>query len=148
VDEIDRGILNEIQSDFPIVVRPFEEIGKRFGLEEEEVIRRIGALKKEGVVRRIGGNFNSRRLDFASTLCAARVPEDKVEQFVSVVNGYPGVTHNYRRIGPYNVWFTLIARDKDLITEILSEIASRTGVKDILDLPALKTFKIKVDFEL
>jgi DNA-binding Lrp family transcriptional regulator len=83
---------------------------------------------------------------FRSTLCAARVPKDKIEQFVAVVNTYPGVTHNYEREGDYNIWFTLIASSKKKISQILAEISRKTGVKEILNLPALKTFKIAVDF--
>jgi len=100
------------------------------------------------VIRRIGASFNSRRLSFSSTLCAARVPEDRIREFVSVVNEYQGVTHNYRRNGTYNIWFTLIARDRERVSAILEEIALRTRISDILDLPAVRTFKIKVDFEV
>ena len=32
------------------------------------------------------------------------------------------------------------------IDQILAEISRKTGVKEILNLPALKTFKIAVDF--
>jgi len=148
MDQLDKGILNEIQSDFPISERPYREIAARLGLEEDEVIRRVGTLKAEGVIRRIGASFNSRRLSFSSTLCAARVPEDRIREFVSVVNEYQGVTHNYRRNGTYNIWFTLIARDRERVSAILEEIAVRTRISDILDLPAVRTFKIKVDFEV
>jgi DNA-binding Lrp family transcriptional regulator len=148
MDAEDKGLLNEIQSDFPVSERPYLLIAERLGLDEDEVIRRVGALKAEGVIRRIGASFNSSRLSFSSTLCAARVPEDRLRQFVSVVNEYPGVTHNYRRNGPYNIWFTLIAKDHDVISAILQEIADKTGVSDILDLPAVRTFKIKVNFEV
>lgn len=51
----------------------------------------------EGIIREIGGNFHSNRLNFKSTLRAAKVPENKLDLFVAVVNGYPGVTHNYLR---------------------------------------------------
>jgi DNA-binding Lrp family transcriptional regulator len=148
MDDVDRGILNEIQTDFPITQRPYLEIAKRLSLSEGEVIDRVSNLKYEGVIRRIGGNFNSRSLDFTSTLCAARVPQEKLDRFVSVVNSYPGVTHNYRRLGEYNVWFTLIAQNRQAIEEILKSIAADTGIEDILDLPGEKTYKIRVDFEL
>lgn len=148
MDQLDKGILNEIQSDFPISERPYRVIAARLGLEEDEVIRRVGTLKEEGVIRRIGASFDSRRLSFSSTLCAARVPEDRIREFVSVVNQYQGVTHNYRRNGPYNIWFTLIARDRERVSSILAEIVVKTRIGDILDLPAVRTFKIKVDFEV
>ena len=73
MDDKDRAILNEIQSDFPISSRPYHEVGKRMGLSEPEVLERVKKLKTDGVIRRIGGNFDSRRLNFRSTLCAAKV---------------------------------------------------------------------------
>jgi len=148
VDDIDRAILNEIQSDFPITPRPFYELGKRLNLTEYEVIERVESLKSGGVVRRIGGNFNSKMLDFTSTLCAAKVPEKKINRFVEVVNSYPGVTHNYLRNHEYNVWFTFIAPNMPDIDNTLKEISDETGVIEIRNLPALRVFKIKVDFEV
>ena len=148
MDEIDKQILNVIQSDFPIESRPFRALGAHLQLAEEEVLSRIRQLKQEGVIRRIGGNFHSARLNFVSTLCAARVPEDRLERFVELVNRIPGVTHNYLRNHGYNVWFTFIAEDMDHIDRCLKRIARETGIGEILNLPAQKMFKIKVDFEL
>jgi DNA-binding Lrp family transcriptional regulator len=148
MDDKDRAILNEIQSDFPISSRPYHEVGKRTGLSESEVFERVRGLKSEGIIRRIGGNFDSRRLNFTSTLCAARVPEVDVEGFVQVVNTYPGVTHNYLRNHGYNVWFTFIAPSMSHIEDALDEISHATGVTEIVNLPAVKRFKIKVDFEV
>jgi DNA-binding Lrp family transcriptional regulator len=148
MDDVDRAIVNEIQSDFPITPRPYHELGKRFQLSEAEVLERLKRLKAEGVIRRIGGNFNSKSLDFTSTLCAAKVPEEKLDRFVEVVNSYPGVTHNYLRNHKYNVWFTFIAQNVHLIEKALKEISGATGVNEIINLPAVKQFKIKVDFEV
>ena len=36
LDEIDKSILNEIQSDFPIEARPYLALGKRLGLSEAD----------------------------------------------------------------------------------------------------------------
>jgi DNA-binding Lrp family transcriptional regulator len=148
MDDTDKKILNEIQSDFPISSRPFHDLGKRLGLPEADVFERIRRLKEVGIIRRIGGNFHSGRLNFTSTLCAAKVPEEKIEDFVDIVNQYPGVTHNYLRNHEYNIWFTFIAEDMAYIESALEKISEETGVKDILNLPAVKTFKIKVDFEV
>lgn len=148
MDEKDKAILNEIQSDFPIHPRPYREMGKRLGLSEKEVLDRVKGMKEEGIIRRIGGNFNSKNLNYSSTLCAAKVPEGKLEEFVTVVNRYPGVTHNYLRNHPYNIWFTFIAPDMTQIDNALRDIADETGIKEIRSLPAVKTFKIKVDFEI
>ena len=148
MDDIDKSILNEIQSDFPITSRPYHELGKRLKLSEPKVIERIKRLKEEGIIRRIGGNFQSGHLNFTSTLCAAKVLEEKIGHFVEVVNRYPGVTHNYLRNHAYNIWFTFIAEDMAYIDNALRDISEETGVSELLNLPAVKMFKIKVDFEV
>ncbi|MEW6266175.1 MAG: AsnC family transcriptional regulator [Thermodesulfobacteriota bacterium] len=146
LDETDRIILNQIQSDFPLDPEPYEVLGRRIGLSGEEVLTRVRRMRANGVIRRIGGNFYSNMLGYASTLCAARVPEDKVAAFVECVNQYEGVTHNYRRDHDLNIWFTFIAPSLEDIERGLAEIAAATGVQEIYNLPAVKTFKIKVDF--
>lgn len=147
MDAIDKKILDLIQTDFPLDSRPFARIGEQFGLTEAEALARVRALKNKGIIRRIGANFQSRKLGWTSTLCAAQVPKDNLDQFVAEVNRHSGVTHNYLRRHAYNVWFTLIAPGVDKIREILADITAKTGI-EILNLPAEKTFKIKVDFSM
>ncbi len=146
MDRSSRLILNEIQRNFPITHRPYLALARKLHLREKEVLERVRILKEAGIIRRIGASFSARAVGFSSTLCAARVPQRKVAEFVAVVNRYPGVTHNYEREGEYNIWFTLIAPSRKRIHQILREISRKTGVKEILNLPALKTFKIAVDF--
>ena len=145
LDDLDRAILNEIQSHFPIESRPYAEVGRRVGASEAEVLARVAQMTDAGIIRRLGANFTSRKLGYTSTLCAARVPEEKLDHFVALVNRYPGVTHNYLRRHHYNVWFTLIAESTARLDEILKEISAASGV-EVLSFPAQEVFKIKVDF--
>jgi DNA-binding Lrp family transcriptional regulator len=147
-DDVDKAILNRIQSDFPITSRPYRTIAEDLGLSEGEVLKRVSRLKASGIIRRIGGNFTPEKLGFVSTLCAAKVPEDKISQFAEVVNRYPGVTHNYRRENTFNIWFTFIAPSMDEINTSLKQIAAETGVTDILNLPATRVFKIRAEFQV
>jgi len=146
MDGIDRKLLNYIQRNFPLTPEPYKEIGREMGLAEEEVVRRIKGLKERNIIHRIGASMNSRSIGMVGSLCAARVPEGQVKHFVEVVNSNPGVTHNYRRRHPYNVWFTLTAESQQEINEILEQVRKKTGVKDIVNLPSLRIFKIQVQF--
>ena len=148
LDDTDKAIINRIQSEFPITSRPFLSVAEELGLTEEQVLERVARMKKEGIIRRIGGNFVPGKLGFVSTLCAARVPEDKIDRFAEVVNRYTGVTHNYQRDNHYNVWFTFISPSMDEIEANLKQIAAETGVNDILNLPATRVFKIKAQFDV
>jgi DNA-binding Lrp family transcriptional regulator len=148
IDDTDRRILNRIQSDFPITKRPYAYIADGLGLSESEVIQRVRKLKAAGIIRRIGANFVPGRLGYVSTLCAAKVPPEKVEAFTAVVNRHSGVTHNYLRENSYNIWFTFIAPSRQEIRENLAQIAAETGITDILNLPATHVFKIKAQFDV
>ena len=144
----DKTILNRIQSDFPIAPRPYEIIAQELNLTEEQVLRRVRALRAAGIIRRIGGNFVPHKVGFVSTLCAAKVPEDRIDAFAAVVNRYAGVTHNYQRENAFNVWFTFIAPSREEIAQNLAKISLETGVTTILNLPATKVFKIRAQFDV
>lgn len=148
IDPTDRAIINRIQSEFPMTSRPFSTIAEELSLTEKEVIQRVRHLKQIGLIRRIGGNFVPGKLDHVSTLCAARVDENRVAEFAETVNRYPGVTHNYQRDGEYNIWFTFIAPSREEIEANLEAISKDTGITDILNLPATHVFKIKAEFKV
>ncbi len=148
LDTTDKLILNRIQSDFPITRNPYGTIADELELSEDDVLKRLTALKERGIIRRIGGNFVPEKVGFVSTLCAARVPEDKIDLFAETVNAYPGVTHNYMRENEFNVWFTFISPSREEIEKNLADISNKTGVKGILNLPATRVFKIKAHFDL
>ena len=145
MDDRDRDLLNAIQAGFPVESHPYRLIGAKIDMGETEVMARIQGLRTEGIIRRFGASIDSRRLGFVSTLCAAKVPQDRFEAFVEVVGACPGVTHNYERKHEYNVWFTLIASSLEEKEHILDDLIRETGI-EILELPATRIFKIRVDF--
>ncbi len=146
MDSRDRELLNLIQAEFPVEPHPYMVLAEKLGMDQEEVLARIANLKRQGIIRRIGASINSRRVGFVSTLLAAQVPEEKFESFVQTVNSCPGVTHNYERKHTYNVWFTLIAPSQTEKERIIRGLIERTGI-EILELPATRIFKIRVDFK-
>lgn len=148
MDDIDKKILNLLQKEFPLVERPFLAVAEKCGIDEEEVIKRIEGMKKEGTIRRIGAVFERTKLGRVSTLCAAHVPEDRKDHFVRVVNAYAGVTHNYRRDHAYNIWFTVNAADRKEIESFLLSLKEETGVADILEMTATRRFKINASFDV
>ena len=147
LDAIDKKLLDIIQSGFPLVSRPYAELGDRLGISEEEAFNRTRSLKERGIIRRIGANFQSSKLGFVSTLCAAKVPAAAMEDFTARLNAEEGVTHNYEREHEFNIWFTLISPSREEERKILSRLMEETGI-EIINLPATKLFKIKVDFRM
>ena len=147
LDAVDKKILGMIQSGFPLASRPYAAIGEEAGISEAEALARVRAMRQCGVIRRVGANFQSRKVGYHSTLCGAKVPPEKLDAFIAAVNAEPGVTHNYLRDHAYNVWFTYIAPSEKHVADALEGLSRYTGV-GIVNLPAKKLYKIKVDFQM
>jgi len=148
MDDIGRKILGTIQSGFPLSRRPYRDLSDLLGFSEEEILGRVKNLKEDGIIRRIGGSLDSHLLGFTTTLCAAKVPDNRIGLFVEEVNKYPGVTHNYLRDHEYNIWFTLVVSDQGEVDRLIGEIIQSTGVEELITLPATRAFKVSADFEI
>jgi DNA-binding Lrp family transcriptional regulator len=148
MDDSDRKILVEIQNGFPLVDRPFKDLGDLLGMSEAEVISRISSLHDLGIVRRIGPILDIRRLGYSGVLVAVKVPVEGAGQVAAAIDEYEEVSHNYLRpdASGYNLWFTLSA-SAERIEEILAEIRSNSGLKTMI-LPTEKIFKIGVKFDI
>ena len=144
--EIEKRLLNIIQSNFPITSKPFENLAAQLGLSESAVIDLIKDLKRRRIIRRIGAIFDLQKLGYKSTLCAMKIPSERLDEVADIVNSYSGVTHNYGREHEFNLWFTLIAENEKELIETIEEIKAKTGEHTILNLPAINLFKINVDF--
>jgi DNA-binding Lrp family transcriptional regulator len=147
VDELDRKLLKLLQNNLPITPEPYKDLALSLHIDQKEVLYRVKKLKEKGIIRRIGGVFDSRKLGYKSTLCAMSVPRERLREVKEIVNSYPGVTHNYLREHSLNMWFTLIEPSQEKLERTISEISQKTGLP-VRNLPALRLFKIKVEFQI
>lgn len=139
-------LLDLIQEDLPIDPRPYLRLAERLGATEEEVLAELGALCDEGILRDLSPVLNPKALGSVTTLCCLSVPPDRLEEVATLVSAYEEVTHNYEREHEMNLWFTLVAPSRARIDEILTEVADRTGLGPIHDLPARRVFKLRAVF--
>ena len=148
MDKMDKEILIDIQWTFPLVLRPYSEIAKKFRVSDEEIMQRLGALKENGIVRQLSAIFDTRRLGYKSALVAMAIDPEKLEHVANQINRHPGVSHNYERNHEYNLWFTLaVPPSSDLKSEI-DKFSKLSGIKKSRLLPTIKLFKIGVKLEM
>jgi DNA-binding Lrp family transcriptional regulator len=149
MDLDDRRILNVIQTRFPPTREPYRAIGQELGLEEADVIRRIGVLKRKHVVRQISAIFDTRRLGYKTSLVAMAFPSEKLHKGALHINRHPGVSHNYAREGHhFNLWFTLAVPPHESLEDTIAEMARKTGATETRLLPVIRFFKIGVNFDM
>jgi len=148
MDDRDKRLLNVIQADFPLVSRPFQDLGKPLQLAEAEVIDRIAALKKQRIIRQISAIFDTRSLGYRSSLVAMRVPPEKLEAAAAVVNSHPGVSHNYKRNHAFNLWFTLAVPPTSDLEWTVQHLHAMAGADSTRILPTLRLFKIGMQLDM
>lgn len=148
MDDLDRRLLNRIQSDFPLVARPFEELGQPLGISEADVVARMRALKAGRIVRQISAIFDTKSLGYQSSLVAMRIDPARITEAARIVNEHPGVTHNYERDHQYNLWFTIAVpptSDLEAVVQRIHELA-RAEVTRVMY--TLRLFKIGVNLDM
>jgi len=148
LDTTDRRILDLIQRHFPLVARPFKLIAERAATTEADVIQRLARLKQAGLVREICAVFDAERLGYRSTLAAMAVEPTRLDEVAAIVSAHPGVSHNYERTHEFNLWFTLTVAAERSIEREIGRLVHDAQVVDFLILPAIRRFKIGVDFDL
>jgi siroheme decarboxylase len=150
LDELDKRLLNLMQSSFPIARRPYAEVAVAAGISEQEVIARVRHLLDERIIRQVTPIFDTRALGYSSMLVAAKVDPENPWRAANVINEHPGVSHNYLRSHEFNIWFTIATEPNsplglDGTLEVLGRIA---GAESIRQLPTLRLFKIRMDLEM
>ncbi len=146
MDEIDKKLLKSTQDGIPIVSEPFKQIAKELALPEEEALRRMDKLLKEGVIRRFGASIGHRAIGItANAMCTWNVPDEKVETVGAIMAGFPEVTHCYERPRfpdwRYNLFTMIHAYSRDECEKIAREISIATGIKDYSILFSEREFK-------
>jgi len=150
LDELDRQLLNLMQGKFPLHPRPYAQVGKLAGVNEDDVLARIVRLIDERIIRQVTPIFDTRALGYSSMLVAAKVDAENPHRPAQIINSHPGVSHNYLRNHEFNLWFTIATEPDsklglDGTLEVLQEL---TGAESVRQLPTLTLFKINMDLEM
>lgn len=140
------ALLNGWQRGFPLVPRPYAEIGMRTGLAEEQVLDALRGWLADGKASRVGVVFAPRAAG-ASTLAAMQVPPGDLERVASLVSAQPEVNHNYEREHALNLWFVATAPSPAALEAALARIGAQGGL-DVLSLPMVEEFHIDLGFDI
>ena len=147
-DEIDKALLTEVQKAFPVDHRPFQVLGEKLGISEQECLERISRLKATKVIRQLSAIFDTRAIGYQSTLAAMKVDTSRVDEAAEIVNQHPGVSHNYKRNDPFNIWFTVAVPPSDSLEQVVNILHALAKAEETIILPTLRLYKIGVKLDL
>jgi DNA-binding Lrp family transcriptional regulator len=145
---LESAVLNTIQNGVPLEESPFQRIATDLDASEEEVIQTVARLKSQNIIRNISGIFNGESLGFHLSLVAFKVAEDEIEHAAKYISSHPGVSHNYLRRHPYNIWFTLAVENSESFEDMVALIAKKAHALDYLIMRNEKLLKIGLKLQI
>ncbi len=150
LDDIDKRLMNVLQSEFPLTPEPFAGLASKTELPLDEVLQRTQRLLDGRIIREITPIFDTRALGYSSMLVAAKVDTEHPQRAAKIINSHPGVSHNYLRTHEFNLWFTIATPpDSELgLQGTLEVLQEKTGAESIRQLPTLQLFKINMNLEM
>ena len=146
IDETDKRIIQLIQGDIPLDVRPFALLAEKLGMEEGELIDRVKSLQQRGIIRRFGATLRHQEAGFsANAMVAWMVPEERIEEVGSAMAAFREVTHCYerqpRKDWKYNLYTMIHGDSEEQCYRIAEKMSAKTGMPDYVLLFSEREFK-------
>lgn len=134
---IEKKIISLVQADIPVTERPFLEIAKQIGVEEQVVLEVLRNLQENGTIRRFGVTIRHQISGYeANAMVAWQVDEDRIDKVGKLMAAFEGVSHCYRRDPapdkdwPYNLYTMIHAKTVKECYKMAEAMSTLTSVKN------------------
>jgi len=131
LSELDRQLLLEIQTGFPLSATPYRDVADAIGADVDEVLAAVERLREDGCIKRIGCVVNHIATGFDNNCMVVwDVPDDQLDEVGERVGELPYVTLCYHRPRrpeqdwQYNLFTMIHGRDADAVDEKIDELAT------------------------
>lgn len=133
--DLEKKIIALLQTDIPVVKRPFLEMAEKIGITEDEFMTVLKDLDSRGMIRRFGATLKHQKSGYkANAMVAWKVAEDRVEKTGSIMETFREITHCYRRNPApgwkYNLYTMVHAATEDDCYAIVKKISQAVGEDD------------------
>lgn len=146
MDDIDRLIINTLQTGFPICDSPYRQVAETLGISETELLTRLQVLLANGTLTRFGPLYNAEQMGGALTLAAVKAPLERFDETANTINAFPEVAHNYARGHELNMWFVIATETPEQQQRTISAIEQQTGLT-VYNMPKLKEYFVNLNLK-
>ena len=145
---IDRAVINALQSDMPLIDRPFDLMSTELDINAGEFLDHCRALLQRGIMRRFSASVNQYQLGFkANAMSCWKAAKSTVNAAGKRIATFPEVSHCYERqtntLWPYNLFAMVHANNKKQCLEIIDKIESEAGLDGHKHINLFSTREIK-----
>ena len=130
LSEKEKKVLKSLIEGISLSKRPFYEIGKKLGLEENEVLKITKNLLERKIIRRIGITLRHNLAGVeGNAMVAWKVPEEKIEEIGKYLASFSYISHCYIRKTyedwNYNLYTMIHGKDKEEVKKRIKEISEK-----------------------
>ncbi len=142
-DASEKNLIAALQAGLELTARPFQRLGDRVGMGEDEVLARITGWLDEGLIKRFGVVVRHHELGYrANAMVVFDVPDADVDQIGRKLAAEAGVTLCYRRTRslphwPYNLYCMVHGRSREEVQPVIEHLSR------LADLPAQALFSTR-----
>lgn len=135
--EQDYQLIAEIQGGLPLTSHPYAEIGERIGLDEQDVIERIGSMQECGIIKRLGIVVRHHELGYtANAMVVWDVPDEQLDEVGEKLGSQACVTLCYQRPRrlpdwPYNLFCMIHGKEKERVLNYIDDLVESQELKEI-----------------
>ena len=141
MDSIDQRLLTELTKGLPLEHRPFEAVGQKLSMSEQECLERTARLKATLAIRRVSAVFDPRGLGYQRTVIAMRGDLSHLDAAAEAVSRYPGVSVSELRNDPFHLWCTVSVPPHDTLEHLAQIFHTLAKAHETILLPALRVYK-------
>jgi len=121
-------------------------MAEKIGITEDEFIKKVRSMKKNGVIRRFGATLRHQEAGLSSNAMGAWVvPKERLEEVGRLMAGFREITHCYQRKPQkdwrYNLYTMIHGETREDCSRIAAQISQSTGIDDYVLLFSEKEFK-------
>ena len=127
----------QLEKGLPISPRPYQELAKKSGLTEQQVMDAVQAWQGTGMIKRIGLVVRHRTLGYtANAMVVWDVPDEQVSELGRTLAAAPFVTLCYQRPRrlpdwPYNLFCMIHGTGREKVLQQLDSLVSSHGLEAI-----------------
>lgn len=144
INQLDRKIINQLQTGMDIVERPFQALAQELNISEQQIADRLQQLLDNGTLTRFGPLYNVEKLGGEFTLCAQAIPAEQLDQVAEQVNALAEIAHNYEREHEFNQWFVIAVERPEKTQQVIEKIEKITGYP-VYAFPKLEEFFVQLN---
>lgn len=146
MDELDKKIINHLQTGFPICESPYQQVADELGINEDLLLERLQALLDSGVLSRFAPLYHAEQMGGALTLAAVKAPVESFDEVAKIINAFHEVAHNYAREHELNMWFVIATEQPERLQQVIVEIEIQTGLQ-VYNMPKINEYFVGLKLE-